>query len=226
MMFYIQALLWQKPNEALANAKQAVEDAKEDITKIDWRRADDDLIDQTEDEITLAKRQVSRLEDVYKRYKKRPAGDPDKAQAELNLINARNHRDELIATLNWYRGKPSEIDAEKYRAALAIAQAQQADAQREVDRLIGGPNSDDVAAAQARVDAAQANVNSLYIIAPFDGEVLAIEQNPGDEVSTVRSQFMRQIGSNLHVDAQVDEADISRVEIGNKVNHHHGCCSR
>ena len=120
--------------------------------------------------------------------------------------------------MNWYTGKPNTIDAAKYRAALAVAQAQQADAQREVDRLKDGPTADDVAAAQARMDAAQATVNLLYIIAPSDGEVLAIEQNPGDVVSAGTLAISIADRSKLHVEAQVDETDMAGVAVGNPVD--------
>ena len=150
--------------QALANALKAVDDAQKDVTKLDYRRASDDLIKQTQDEIDLAKKAVSRAEDYFKLVKYRPEGDSIRAEAELRLINARTYRDNRITLMNWYRGTPNAIDAAKYRAALAVAQAQQADAEREVDRLKDGPTADDIAAAQARVDAAQAGVDMLSII--------------------------------------------------------------
>ena len=203
--------------QALALALKAVDDAQKDVTKLDYRRASDDLLKQTQDQIDLAKKAVSRAEDSYNMVKHRPEGDEIRAQAELNLINARTYRDNRITLLNWYTGKPNTIDAAKYRAALAVAQAQQADAQREVDRLQDGPTADDIAAAQARVDAAQATVNMLYIIAPNDGEVLAIEQNPGDVVSAGTLAISIADRSRLHVEAQVDETDIAGVAVGNPV---------
>jgi HlyD family secretion protein len=201
----------------LANALDAVDAAQEDVTKIDYRRASDDLITQTQDEIDLANKKISRAEDTYKLVKNRPDGDTLKAQAELNLINARTERDNKISYLNWYTGTPDSIETAKYNSALAVAQAQQADAQREVDRLKDGPTSEDIAAAQAKVDAAQATINSLYIIAPFDGEVLAIEQNTGDTVSTGLVAIQIANRAKLHVDAQVDESDIASIAVGNPV---------
>lgn len=211
-------LVLAQAQQDLANAMKAVDDAQEDVTKLDYRRASDDLVTKTQDQIDLAKKAVSRAEDYFKLVKHRPEGDTVKAQAELNLINARTYRDDRIKMLNWYTGKPDIFDAAKYRAALALAQAQQADAQREVERLKDGPPVGDIAAAQARVDAAQATVNLLTIIAPFDGEVLAIEQNPGDVVSTGDVAISIADRSRLHIDAQVDETDIAGVAVGNPVD--------
>ena len=200
----------------LANAKQAVEDAQKDVTKLDYRRASDDLIKQTKDEVTLAKRQVSRAEDIFNLFRNKPAGDPQKAQAELNLITARTNRDQKIATLDWYLGTPSALDAEKYRAALAVALAQQTDAQREFDRLSGG-NRDEIAAAQARVDAAQATLNMARVVAPFQGIVTESDPLPGDLVSPNITAFRLDDLSSLFVDVEVSEVDINRVAVGQDV---------
>src|SRR5690349_20304509 len=52
---------------------------------------------------------------------------------------------------------------------LALKKGQLDDEQNTYDRLKTGQSSPDVAAAQAKVDAAQATVDSMSIIAPFDG---------------------------------------------------------
>lgn len=113
-----------KAEQDLANALQALEDAQKNVDKVSYDRASADLIKQTQAEIDLAKLQVSRAEDAYKVVQNRPDGDSLKAQALLNLSNARLKRDNLIAKLNWYKGSYSELDAQKYRAALAVAEAQ------------------------------------------------------------------------------------------------------
>ncbi len=147
----------------------------------------------------------------------RPDGDSLKAQALLNLSNARLNRDNLIAKLNWYKGSYSELDAQKYRAALAVAEAQVADARREIERLKDGPNPDDIAAAKARVAAAQATLDQAKILAPFDGVVTAVEPQPGDLVTTGKTAFRVDDLSHLLVDVQISEVDINSVEVGQLV---------
>lgn len=200
----------------LVAAKQAVEDAQKDVVKLDYPRASGDLIDQTEAEITLAHQQVSRAEDAFKLVRNRPDGDSLKAQAELALINARRNRDQKIATLNWYLGRPSELDAEKYRAALDLAQAQLDDAQREFDRLSGG-DLVQIRAAQARVDAAQATLNLTRVTAPFPGIVTESHPLPGDQVSAGTRAFRLDDLSSLYVDVDVSEVDINSVAVGQPV---------
>jgi len=203
--------------QKLANAKQAVEDAQKDVTKLDYRRASDDLLDQTQAEIDLANKQVSYAEDAYKLVKNRPEGDSLRAQALLNLTNARLNRDRKQATLDWYLGKPSELDTAKYRAALNVAQAQEVDAQRDYDRLKAG-NVAQVAAAQARVDAAQATLNLARITAPFGGIVTEAYPLSGDQVSAGSTVYRIDDLSSLLVDVEVSEVDINTVSVGQPVS--------
>jgi HlyD family secretion protein len=100
---------------------------------------------------------------------------------------------------------------------LALKKAQLENAQYTYDRLKDGPNAQDVVAAQAKVDAAQATVDSMSIIAPFDGEVLYIESQPGDVVETGTSAADLANLDHLYIEAQVDESDIANVKVGNPI---------
>ena len=116
-----------------------------------------------------------------------------------------------------FRGPAPEdwiIEAEN---DLALKKAQYEDAQREYDRLLAGDTSQDVIAAQAKVDAAQATVNSMSIIAPFDGQVLSVEQVVGDVISTGDLSVNIANLDHLYVDAQIDETDIAQVKVGDEV---------
>jgi RND family efflux transporter MFP subunit len=99
---------------------------------------------------------------------------------------------------------------------LALKKAELEDAQREYDRLLAGDNSADVIAAQAEVDAAQATVNSLSIIAPFDAEVLSVDNHVGDVVDTGELSVNLADMDHLYVETQVDESDIANVKLGNQ----------
>ena len=100
---------------------------------------------------------------------------------------------------------------------LALKKAELEDAQRAYDRLKDGPNTGDITVAQAKVDAAQATVDSMSIIAPFDGEVLYVESQPGNVVSA--DTFALNVANldQLYVEAQVDESDIAKIEVGDQV---------
>jgi HlyD family secretion protein len=101
---------------------------------------------------------------------------------------------------------------------LALKKGQLDDAQRAYDRLKDGPNAQDITAAQAKVDAAQTTVNSLYIIAPFNGQVLSVESKRGDSVDTGDLSINIADMNQLYVESQVDEADVANVRVGQQVD--------
>jgi len=116
-----------------------------------------------------------------------------------------------------YKGPAPEdwiIEAEN---DLALKKAELQDAQHTYDRLKDGPNAQDVAAAQAKVEAAQATVDSMRVIAPFDGQVLYIESLPGDVVEAVTSAIDIANLDHLYIETQVDESDIANVAAGDPI---------
>jgi len=74
-----------------------------------------------------------------------------------------------------------------------------------------------VAAARASVDEAQAALNKTVIRSPLDGTVLRIYRRPGELLSTFApDQYILTVGdlSALYVRAEIDEADIAKIELG------------
>ena len=201
----------------LANAKQAVDDAQDKVDSISYQRADDNLIQQTKANIDLASKEITLANDNYKRFAKRPDGDADKAAALLRLTTARQNYDDLVSNYNWYTGKPDELEVETYKADLALAQAQQADAQREVDRLIGGIPQSDIDAINARIAAAQSTINMGKIIAPFAGTVTQVDTIAGDMVNPSTFAIRVDDLSDLLIDLQISEVDINNLQVGQVV---------
>jgi HlyD family secretion protein len=115
-----------------------------------------------------------------------------------------------------YRDYPSPETIADADRDLSLKMSELEDAQRTYDRLKDGPNTDDVAAAQAKVDAAQATANSLSIIAPFDGQVLSVENRVGDTVNAGDLSVNLADMAHLYVETQVDESDIANVKLGNQ----------
>jgi HlyD family secretion protein len=98
---------------------------------------------------------------------------------------------------------------------LALKTAQLNDAQRTYDRLKN--NEADLAAAQARVDAALATINAARVMAPFSGTVTQADPMVGDQITAGKTAFRIDDLSSLLVDVQVSEVDINRITIGQAV---------
>jgi len=112
-----------------------------------------------------------------------------------------------------YKGPAPQVWIVNAQNDLALKKAKLADAQRTYDYYKNGQNSQEATAAQAKVDAAQATVDSMSIIAPFDGEVLYTDSQPGDVVATGATAVDIANMNQLYIDALVDESDIASVQV-------------
>jgi HlyD family secretion protein len=113
-----------------------------------------------------------------------------------------------------YKDYPSQAMIIQADKDLALAEARLDDARRSYERLLAGPDSAEVAAARARVEAAQATLNMAYLIAPFDGTITQVIPNVGDQVNAGTPGFRIDDLSSLLVDVQVSEVDINSVQVG------------
>ena len=202
---------------ALANAQKALKDANNKRSSLDWKRGSKENIEYAEAQLALAERAVENAERIYNNLTELAPADPQRAQATTNLYNARQARARALATVNWYKGGPTDNDISEGDAKLAVAQANYDDAVREWDRLKNGPDPLDIAAAQARVDAIKATLNLARLTAPFAGTITRADPKTGDQVSPSSAAFRLDDLSHLLVDVQVSEVDINSVEPGQNV---------
>lgn len=119
-----------------------------------------------------------------------------------------------IPRMRTFKYDPDPEDIRKADETLALATAQLEDAQRTYDRLKEGPNARDVAAAEARVAAAQATINMGSLIAPSSGTITEGSLLPGDQVQAGAFGFRVDDLSTVLVDVQVSEVDINNVQVG------------
>jgi HlyD family secretion protein len=112
--------------------------------------------------------------------------------------------------------KGDEETIQKAKENMDLAEAKVNDAQRAYDLLKGG-NADEIAAAQARVDAAKATISLSRVIAPFNGTVTESYPLPGDQVTAGQTAFRIDDLSRLLVDVSVSEVDINSVAVDQPV---------
>lgn len=121
-----------------------------------------------------------------------------------------------VKEVKTYKGYADATTIAKADEQLALARAKLDDAQRTYDRLISG-NVVEIAAAQARIDAAKATLNLARVTAPFGGIVTEAYSLPGDLVNAGTAAFRIDDLSSLLVDVNVSEVDINSVEVGQPV---------
>ncbi len=103
------------------------------------------------------------------------------------------------------------------KADMDLKKAKLDDAQRAYDRVKDGPNTADLAAAQARVDAAQATLDMARIVAPFAGTITDVRSLVGDRVNAGTVGFRVDDLSSLLVDVEISEVDINSIAVGQPV---------
>jgi HlyD family secretion protein len=103
------------------------------------------------------------------------------------------------------RGYADETEKAKADEDLALKQGQLEDAQRAYDRLKDGPNAQDIAAAEAKVAAAQATLNQAMITAPFNGLLTDASVLAGDQVAAGKMAFQVDDLSHLLIDVDISK---------------------
>ncbi|GAB4486680.1 MAG: hypothetical protein Fur0016_16370 [Anaerolineales bacterium] len=94
----------------MVNAEQALAEAEKTYASIDYPRASDALIKNTEAKVRQAEQSVARTADRYRTVQNLPDGDSRKTEAMLALTNAQLNLNTLKAQLNWYTGTPTQTD--------------------------------------------------------------------------------------------------------------------
>jgi HlyD family secretion protein len=162
----------------------------------------------------------------------------------LSLTAAQDKLDTAQRNLKWALNGPDTVTLSVNQAAVGVAESALADAQDKLSKLVNGnlktdigvaeaaladakdklnhlltsPDPNDLAIAQVRVLALQASVQAITLTAPFEGEVLAVNNQIGDTASVGEVGVALANRSLLRVDAQVDEADIGQIRVGNPVS--------
>ena len=206
-----------KVEQTLADAQKAFDDAKDKYDGIKFKRASDTYIDNTQAKLDLANRQVAQLRKNYHIYENLPDGDSRKATAISALTSAELNRDQLSSQLNYVTGSADATEAAQRQANYDVALADLDNAKRRLEQLQGDIDPVELASAQAHVTAAQATLNTAYIIAPFDGTITDVDTLIGDPVAPGKVAFRLDDLSHLLVDVDVSEVDINSIAIGQNV---------
>ena len=109
--------------------------------------------------------------------------------------------------------------------ALVSAQADVTSAQYQVDKEADGPKSGDlqsaqasIAIAQAQLASAQTDLENATIVAPTDAIVVSSPLQLYEYTNDASIITLTPTGSNLQVDATIDQADIAQVKVGQQVD--------
>ncbi len=126
--------------------------------------------------------------------------------------------EEALATL---KAGSDTLAMAQARNRVAQAEYNLAKAKDALSKIEAGPESKAVQLAQSKYDAAKATLAEVEatlaaaaLVAPFDGTVISVGVEVGDEVSSGMAVVTLADLSKLEISASVDESEISQVSVG------------
>ena len=146
------------------------------------------------------------------------------AGARATFAEAKSHMDMQRAL--YQKEQVSRLSYDQAVRDLGVAEANLQAAVRTEELLAAPPLPEDLAradadilAAEGRVRTAQERIGKCQIAAPIDGTVLRVYARRGESFSTVtpRPLFSLADTSAQHIKAEVDERDVDKVSVGQKV---------
>jgi len=206
----------------LANAAKALKDAQDERYRKNLARVSQATLDQVQADLIIAKDVLKKAQENYDDFVNRPANDVMRAQAFSRLATAQQKVDQIQWNLDWLLSRPNTLEVDQADAAIALAQANLAEAQRQYDRLQNGPDPDALALAQARMTNAQAQLASnqsalanLELKAPFAGTVIKVITHSGEWIIPGQPILVLADLDHLRIETtDLSERDIPQIKEG------------
>ncbi|MBA3532911.1 MAG: efflux RND transporter periplasmic adaptor subunit [Ardenticatenales bacterium] len=143
--------------------------------------------------------------------------DQDTVDEVEELSKAQSAYEEAVADLGEALVESNSytltLELAQSQAQMAIAEATLFNALTELDHRLNGPAATDLAAAEARLQAAQTTVDSLTLTAPFAGEIVALYNQVGDMVTQNPALIVADL-TRLHITTLVDETEVAQIALG------------
>lgn len=210
----------------LASAWEAYQKAQ--ITRADAQKEWDDIdptdiqnrVDDQQAEVNDRKKDLEDAQDEFNKYKDLDPNNSKRKSAEDKLRSAQKDYDTAIADL-----EKIQRESDSVRAALDAALAAEAEAKHQYELSADGPNKDQLALAQSRLDNARAqvaasewNLSNYVLTAPFDGAVAEVAIRNGDQVGPEsRAVSVVDASSWLIETTDITELEVVNVAVGQKV---------
>lgn len=210
--------------QALNDARQAVKDSQSRVANLGGT-ADAADIDIARSQLIFAEHALKDAQDKYKRFDNLPEDNLARARYRVVLAGAQKDYDAALRKYNSLVGTSTNFDRQQAQTDLEIAQKQLELAQKDYDQLQLGPDPDLVAAAEARIKnaqaqltASQAALNDLELKAPFSGTVATLNIHAGEWVVPGQNILVLVDLEHLRIETtDLSERDVPKVKVGQSV---------
>lgn len=215
------ALARTQSAQALVDARKAKSEAQkalDDLDTEDFRSELDDRILA----IQNAKDKLDNAQEDLDKYKDLSEDNATRKKAQTTYDDAKKAYDDAV-----YERDTLQNQLDAAQAAVDAAQARLDDAQKQFDARKDGPDADDLAQAQARLDnataqvaAAQRALDNMDLDASYDATVVDLNDlEPGEVIAAGKAVVTLADFSNWMVETRdLNELDVVKVEVGQKVS--------
>ena len=188
--------------KAIATYTKMVRDAQYQLDNFTIPSDQADL--STTEALALTEKRLDEARAAFEPYKHLSSSNSKRQELKEDLDQAQADYNTAVKRL-------------EYETNLKVAQNNLEKAWQDYNKWKDGPSEEDIAAAKARIAAAEATLKTAWIEAPFDGTITRAIPKPGDQVAPNAVAFQLDDLSRLLVDVQVSEVDINRIKPGQDV---------
>lgn len=212
-------------HQALIEARQTLRDAQRYQDNLDAPAPQGD-INQARANLVIARDRLEKAQEDFAPYEKKPETNLVRAGLLSKLAQAEKDYEAAERRLNNLIGTSSELDLAEADADVVLAQEQVAVAERDYQIYQKGPDPDEVrlaeervANAKAQVAAAEAALEDLQLIAPFDGTISELFVRENEWIALGQPVLMLADLDHLQVQTtDLNEIDVARVRVGNSAS--------
>jgi multidrug resistance efflux pump len=215
--------------QTLTAARDQLRDAERNLRALTTPAEQFD-IDEAKANLALAKKALEKAQEDYEPWENKPEDNLTRAAFLSKLAAAQKAYDAAARLVNNLTGTyTNDFDQAQAEAEVQIAQARVEIAQQEYDQLLLGPDPDDVALLQGRIEtakqrieaanaaikAAEVAISNLELKATIDGTVVEFNLIPGQRISPGALVARIADFSEWYVETDnLTELDVVDVEVG------------
>lgn len=196
-------------------------------------------IDVAWSQVVLAGKALENSEDDFEPHANKLEDNLTRATFQAKLAQAQKAYDRAVAHYNALKDPSGEFEISQAEASYNITQSRLAQAEKDFEALLEGPDPKDVALADARIEraetqiaaaekniattqtnilAAQAAIDNLDLIAPVDGTAVTLDLITGDQVAAGVPVAVLADFSSWKVETfDLTERDVPDVFVGQQV---------
>ena len=207
----------EQANQRKLQAEQVINDSASQIRDLQYRLQELDLPEDQQELSPLegydaALAAYQRAEEAFAPYRGEPTSDTERSERLEDLDAAKEDYDTAVTRL-------------QLTLALEIAEANQDQARQDWEKYQNGPTAEELLdatkqlnSAKANLEAAQAALETLTLVAPFSGTVSEIFVRPGEWASPGMPAVTLADLSTLFIETtDLNEIDITQVAVGDPV---------